>query len=162
MGLIKHFKEAKEARKAQKAAEKAREAEFPPMMTTMTFKSQVILPYLSSINPYGGLVPPDDECEREVKLPTTMLNQYEARKIVTAVGDRYQVYNVVKLWPNSRPEKVSDESAKLPNNDGTVIFTKEQAVNYLKQLEQEDLKTKDVYEDGAKTKRHVAQYLPKP
>ena len=160
MGLINHFKEAKEARKAKKAARAAREAEFPSVMSTMAFETQKLMPYTSSINYYAGFVPTDGVWEREVTLPSTILTQYEAQRIVTADGDRYQVYILQTSWPNRRPDKILDESAKLPNNDGTFIFTKEQALNYLKQLEQEALKTRNIAEDGAEVDCYFGRYFP--
>src|SRR5436305_730407 len=103
MGLIKKFKEAKTRKRAEKEKQAKFDAEFPPFMRSMT------------VNDTSGSY-------------SNTRAFYEAKRLITAEGPRYELYSDQKSTLNFHDHE------RLHLGD-KAIFTKDEAIDLIEKWE---------------------------
>jgi hypothetical protein len=148
-------------------------AEYPSFMATMRFSEEVTVPYDVTTRSYTRPVADGDYwyykttyydpplVERK-EYSATKYSWYEAQKIQTADGPRYEIHDCTKQVPGWKCDADRSDD-RISCGGGRALYTKEAAIGLLKDLEQVFLRMKDVSADANRTRKHFGRYTaPKP
>lgn len=83
---------------------------------------------------------------------------YEAHKVATSKGPRYEVYGLASVY--TKKPRIKPSAGRIEDAAGNVLFTKEQTLAFLERLDAALAKRGTVERDGDHTRHYHGRYHP--